>query len=431
MAQSIPERRGIRPAATPVIRLLNLPLLLLRRQYRKLWVRVAFFAILSVALAVVGAFLRPVLPSGLIGIIDSSDVVQVLTIVATSMLAVSTFSLNVMVTVHRSAAWNATPRVHRLFLEDLTTQKVLATFIGAFVYALTTIILFQFDLYPPETAIIVMSVTVLVVLGVIVALLRWVDHLSTLGSLDDSLKKLETRAKQALSARIRQPALGATPLTDDVVIPQQVQEIAAESSGYVQLVDVAGLQDALPDGVRAYVLAAPGCRVMRGDTLVQIGGTVPDRKKREIIRCFVLGNVRTFEHDAEIGLLTLSEIASRALSPGVNDPGTAIEAMTRIQILLWEYAQRTEMPEPPVAPDVFLRPIVIRDLLQAGFAAAARDGAGQIEVASALRENLLKLASAPDAEMRDAAQDLAAHALEYADQSLSNDRDRERLHAIR
>ena len=52
---------------------------------------------------------------------------------------------------------------------------------------------------------------------------------------------------------------------------------------------------------------------------------------------FVLGNDRQFDEDPRFGLIVLSEIASRALSPAVNDPGTAIGIIGRLVRLfvLW------------------------------------------------------------------------------------------------
>ena len=167
---------------------LQMPLFILKRLYRKLWLRVTLYALASLIAAGAGSVADLFLSDQLIGLVKPGAVMPVLTILASSMLAVSTFSLNVMVSAHRTAAQIATPRVHRLLLEDTTTQAVLAAFVGAFVFSLTSIVLFQSGIYDDSAAIVVMGVTVLVVVLVIAAILRWIEHLSTLGSLDDSLR---------------------------------------------------------------------------------------------------------------------------------------------------------------------------------------------------------------------------------------------------
>ena len=121
---------------------------------RRLWVRVALMAALAVVAAAAAPLLARMLPEELSQRFTPEAVLPILNILATGMLAVSTFSLNVMVSAHRAAAAQATPRAHRILLADTTTQTVLATFIGAFVYALAAIILFQSNMIAPGTSVV-------------------------------------------------------------------------------------------------------------------------------------------------------------------------------------------------------------------------------------------------------------------------------------
>ena len=150
--------------------------LIFLRYYRNLGLRVSLYALLSLIAAFISPVIQNYLPDEMTERMAFDSVKPVLTILASSMLAVSTFSLNIMVTAHRSAASTATPRVHRLLLEDTTTQSVLATFIGAFIYSLASIVLYQSGVYTKEAAIVVMGVTIVVVALVVVAMLRWIEH---------------------------------------------------------------------------------------------------------------------------------------------------------------------------------------------------------------------------------------------------------------
>ena len=175
--------------------ILRKPLLLFRRYYHALWLRVTLYALLSLLVSLITLVLRNYMPEELSQRIDTEAVMPVLTILASSMLAVSTFTLNVMVSAHSSAASTATPRIHRLLLQDTTTQSVLAAFIGAFIFALSSIILFRTHLYGDDEAIVVMAITILAVVIIIVAMLRWIEHLSQLGSIDNSLALAEQEAR--------------------------------------------------------------------------------------------------------------------------------------------------------------------------------------------------------------------------------------------
>jgi len=406
---------------------LRMPILIFRRYYRKLWIRVSLYAALSLIVAVAEPlFARWIDPEFTVQI-GPDAVMTVLTIVASSMLAVSTFSLNVMVTAHRGAAQSATPRIHRLLLADTTTQSVLAVFIGAFVYALSTIILIQSGLFADNSSVITMLVTVLVVFGVIAAMLRWIDHLSKLGSMDESMRNVHDLAQSGLRAFAHTPALGGNPLTSDTVLPEHLTELCARNSGYLQLIDVPGLEESLPDRSFVYVTLSPGSPVLRGQPIALVSGHVSDDVMNDLSACFVVGDMRTYEQDPAFGLTVLSEISSRALSPGVNDPGTAIEAVTRLEALIWEYAQESGTGDGAQCPHVFVKVPWAHDLMDAAFAATARDGAGLIEVAAHLRGALHRLAQSPDERVNDAALAMAKLAQLHANQALLLEAERTRL----
>jgi len=145
--------------------LLNLPMHFVHeaiQQGRKLWVRVVIFgslALIGLGIARLGAVF---LPASLTGSIPISSVDRLFQIISNSMLAVTTFSLSVMVTVYRATSTQWTPRIHRLMLEDRTTQNTLATFIGAYVYATVGIVLRETGALTDAHAFLIFYLTVAV-----------------------------------------------------------------------------------------------------------------------------------------------------------------------------------------------------------------------------------------------------------------------------
>ncbi|MEL6516341.1 MAG: DUF2254 domain-containing protein [Pseudomonadota bacterium] len=396
---------------------LKKPLLIFLRYYRNLGLRVTLYALLSLVAAFASPFVGVYLDDETVQRLDFTSVTPVLTILATSMLAVSTFSLNIMVSAHRAAADTTTPRVHQILLEDTTTQSVLSTFIGAFVYAFAAIVLFQSGFYSDEAAIVVMGVTIVVAVLVVIAMLRWVQYLTNLGSVDDSLASAETKAREALRGTAEAPAFGANPIGDDTVVPVSVTPIPAPSSGYLQLIDVGHLEECRPDNGLVYVLHLPGTHVLAGEAVAQVTGQASRDARERLAAAFTIGPRRTYEQDAAYGLTVLSEIASKALSPGINDPGTAIEAIVRLKALLWAYAQDVSAETADIAPHVFIPTRAADHLVKAAYAPIARDGAGVIEVAEHLQRALDALAQAEDAGIRQAAAEMSALAYEYSEQA--------------
>lgn len=143
----------------------------------------------------------------------------------------------------------------------------------------------------------------------------------------------------------------------------------------------------------------------------------------------MIGDRRSFEQDPVFGLHVMSEIGSKALSPGVNDAGTAIETIAGIQELLWEYAQAREVCD--VRHDQVFVPVPQTEtLFEAAFGAIARDGAGQIEVAVKLRKALKDLAESEDASVARSALKMAKLAQSYAEAALPLEAEKARLRDV-
>lgn len=101
----------------------------------------------------------------------------------------------------------------------------------------------------------------------------------------------------------------------------------------------------------------------------------------------------------------LSEIAGRALSPAVNDPGTAIDIIGTLVRLFatWVPPASDDAGATLIHDRVDVPGIATRDMFDDAFTAIARDGAGSVEVAVRLQKGLESLSAAGDVEMREAA----------------------------
>ncbi|NIZ13626.1 DUF2254 domain-containing protein [Phaeobacter sp. HF9A] len=381
-------------------------LLLLRRITRQLWFRVVVISLFSLLALAVAPLLAPILPEGWDDRFGRDAVLPVLTILASGMLAVTTFSLNVMVSAYRTASSMATPRVYRLLLEDTVTQSVLATFTGGFVYSLSAIILFRAKIYPPGSAFVVFVMTALVVMLIVLAILRWIDHLSDLGSMDHTLRLIETRTRSSLVARKETPCLGGC--SGEGEPPSDARPIAAARSGFVRFIDMAALNSRAKEaGVTLYLTRLPGEFVLRGRPVAMADGAEESFCK-EASGLIDIGDVRSFEQDPTFGLTLMAETAQRALSPGVNDPGTAYEVMGRITRLLWEnLPEDTEATKEKARfPHVHMLPVTAQALLKASFPPIALYAKDAPEVMKWMKTSLEALEHHPNTAMTTAAREM-------------------------
>jgi uncharacterized membrane protein len=393
--------------------LISLKIWTLRQAFRKVWVRVFAFAILAALSAIFAKVVSPYLPNDFTLKAGADAVNQILGVLASSMLAVTTFSLSIAVSALTAASGTATPRTTALLQTDPTTQNVLATFLGAFLFSLIGLIALNARIYDESGRIVLFFVTIAVVLLVIVTLIRWIDHLMKFGRMNNTLDRVEQAAEAALKSRLKSPFLGGNPLSG--LPPASAVAVPSCQTGYVRYVD-AGVLQACAEEMKAkvYLNRLPGGFVTVRGPLLMVDGAEPDEGHIDRLRsAFSIDHERLFDEDPRFGLIVLSEIASRALSPAVNDPGTAISVLTRLVRILaiWEDDFDAEV----AYEDVYVPPITAAEVIEDAFRPIARDGAGMIEVQVRLQKSLADLAQASPGVFGARAMAMSRYALKRAE----------------
>ncbi|SDD43006.1 Uncharacterized membrane protein [Paracoccus isoporae] len=363
----------------------------LREQLRKMWVRVVLYSLAGIGLALTAQFVGPYLPY--IPKIDlaSGSVGSLLNIIASSMLAVTTFSMSIIVSAYSSATANATPRATRLLEEDRVAQTAVSIFIGSFLFSIVGIIGLSAGMYPDKARVLLFIATLLDIFLITWALLRWVNHLNEFGRMSDIIDRIEEAAMRPTRLYRESPALGAVP--GQSVLPDTAPVITADTPGYVRYIDMAELQEASElAGVEVEIRRMPGKYAHRGEVLLRLSAQVEDKFQHAMRDCFTLGTSRNFDQDLQYGMTVLGEVASKALSPGINDPGTAIEVLRAGTRVLQEFHRPLEEEREPDYPRVHAPPLDVPQLYASFFAPIARDGTAVLEVQETLHDCLNVLA---------------------------------------
>ncbi len=406
-----------------------------RNYARKLWVRVVAMGLLSLVALGVTQLIEIFVPDEMAGRLSGAAADRLLDIIASAMLSATIFSMTVMVSTYRSSASQWTPRVHQLIMQDTTTQRTLAAFIGAYLYALVAIILRETGVFGDEHALVIFWLTVAVLAYVVWSLVRWVLHLQTFGSLLHTTRQVESITKKRFRERLTTPCLGANPLRS--AVPEEAWSVETDQSGFIQHIYPEGLQAVAERyEVQVYLPKAIGEFVFLHEPLLWIEGKMPSDEDCEEFLSLLRGHVtvedlRSYDQDPRFGLTVMGEIASKALSPGINDPGTAIDVITRVGRILSSYSDETiseeDQEEGPKLDRLWVPPLMPDDLLDDGFGALARDGAQIYEVQHRLQATLAGLMQHPDAGLRDSARKFAELTLRRALAHMDFAPDRDRL----
>lgn len=358
--------------------------------------------------------------------IASASIETLLSVMSGSMLVVATFSVASMVSAYASASSTATPRSFGLVIADDVSKNALSTFVGAFIFSIVALVAVKNTYFDKAGLFILFVLTSTVFAIVIFTFVRWVDSIARLGRLGSTVDKVEQATASALKKRQKLIRLHCV-LQDQP--RERGQAVFAQAVGYVQHIDLSALQSwAQECDAQIEIAALPGTLATPDRVLAFVNmasGKLPEDEAGSVIKAFQLGKARLFEDDPRFGLVVLSEIASRALSPAVNDSGTAINVIGVLLRLLVEWDAPLEAgDEDKCKYDRVAMPLIsVRDMLDDGFTSIARDGAAAVEVCVRLQKAFSTLAAVGQPDMQEAAVHYGQLALQRACKALDADED--------
>lgn len=259
-----------------------------------------------------------------------------LSTVAGSMMTIVSITFSITIVALTLTISQFGPRLLRNFMADRGNQIVLGAFIATFVYCLLVLKEIQTTdgtIHIPRLAVSVGLVLALVNLGILIYFLH---HISTsihaTNVINSVFKDLENRIVQFFE----QPddTSQTNSLTErDLPDFENAMHVNSGASGYLKAIDVANmLEFAEQHNLVIQMQYRPGDYVFKSTPLAAvIVDTDPDSNMADkIASFFLLGSSRSPEQDIEFAIHQLVEVAVRALSPGINDPYTAIGCIDRL-----------------------------------------------------------------------------------------------------
>lgn len=398
---------------------------LLRQFKKQIWVRATMFSLAAVVTALLAAVAEPYIPYDINLTLAAGSVDNILNILAASMLAVTTFSLSIMVSAYSAAASNVTPRSTKLLLGDSVAQNTLATFVGSFLFSIVGIIGIAAGVYGERGRVILFGATLVVLFVIIATLLRWIEQLGKFGRVGDTIKRVEKAASAPAEQWGRLPRLGALPWSP---VPRGAASVVCQVTGYLQHIDMTALNDIAEDhDVTIHIAVLPGSFIHGARQVAHVFPAQNPECHDAIAACFTADTDREYDQDPRFGLIVLSEIASRALSPAVNDPGTAIEVIGAGLRVLQAYSDAHADQLSPCFERLHAHDLETSELFDDFFNPIARDGAALIEVQMRLQFALEALAEANMPLYSDSARHHARLALDRAIAVLASTHDKRRL----
>jgi uncharacterized membrane protein len=264
----------------------------------------------------------------------------VLSMIAGSTLTLTVLVFSITIVALQLASSQFSPRVLRTFLRDWYSQIALGVFAATFAYALTVLRSVQtkepgVDAFVPRLSVSMAVLWVLISLAMFVV---YVNHTARGLRVVSVIGKIGDETRHTIDREL--PA-AATPAPRGVPVGDQVRDVPATGkAGVVCTVDIARLV-AIAERHDVVIELVPkvGDFVPHDAPLFRVRGdatTTPE----QLASTVELGLERTMVQDIRFGFRQLVDIAERALSPAVNDPTTAVQAIDQLHDLLRTLATR-------------------------------------------------------------------------------------------
>jgi uncharacterized membrane protein len=255
----------------------------------------------------------------------------VLSTVAGATITVAGIAFSVSLLVIQQASSQYSPRVLSGLFRDPFNKRVIGITVGTFTYCLVVLRAVHRGLGNDGPSVPNVAVALGVLLGIvsILSVIGFISHNAHSMEVSQILHVLTDDAVASIDANASWEPL--EPVADaDPLPPTEPRHACARESGWVQLVDHRGLLTGVPEGTTVQMEVEPGDFVAPGTPLCRVwpgAETDDDELERTVIASVRIGPTRTLRQDPTYGMRQLADVGLRALSPGVNDPTTAGDAI--------------------------------------------------------------------------------------------------------
>ena len=327
----------------------------------------------------------------------------VLEAIAGTMVTVTALVFSITVVALQLAASQLSPRVLRTFMGDRGNQTVLGFFIGTFTYALLVLRAVRSPLEDTGGFVPSLSVTVAIVLALLsVALLIFFVHHATNAMRASVVIDRAAAATCDLITHLYPADVGEAEYPDPPawLASAPAATMRAEEGGYLQTIN-ADVLFALAERHTLTIRPEPlvGDFVLPGAPLASVWprDALDEAVERSIRAAMALGPERTLQADVAFGFQQLSDIAVKALSPGINDPTTAVVCIDRLGETIVHLARRGKPDEVRTGEDGGARLVLqgppFARLVGTAFDQVRHFGAGDPVVAEHLLASLGRIAA--------------------------------------
>jgi uncharacterized membrane protein len=274
---------------------------------------------------------------------------SLLTTIAGSMITAASVTFSLASVALTIASQQYGSRVLRNFMRDRITQVLLGTFVSTFVYSVLVVRAVRgTDVSGGVVPSISITVAIALSLVSLVLLIFFVHHISA--SIKSSHVLLMVGKDLLGAMRDLYPNSAGRPAKHSVrkELSKPGVTVISPATGYLQSIDLEALLEAAEtNGQVIEILLKPGDHFVPGGPVARICGAeaIAEKERGRIRDAFLFGGERTPTQDIRYQFRQLTDVVIRSLSPGINDPFTAMNGIDLLATGLTEFARQPRVCE--------------------------------------------------------------------------------------
>lgn len=274
---------------------------------------------------------------------------SLLSTIAGSMITAASVTFSLASVALSIASQQYGSRVLRNFMRDRITQTVLGTFVATFIYSVLVVRTIRgSDFSGGFVPAISVTVAIALSLASLVLLIYFIHHVSASIQASRIIRVIAEDLEDAIPKLY--PSETGEPLENDSAL-QAMQKrgrltLSLEKSGYLQTIDLDTLlQTARKQDIIIKLLTKPGDHLLAGQETAEIWGTaeLDLRLSRDILKAFYVDRERTPAQDIRYQFQQLTDVIVRALSPGINDPFTAMNGIDELAAAMLLFTRQAQV----------------------------------------------------------------------------------------
>ncbi|WP_423802498.1 DUF2254 domain-containing protein [Neobacillus sp. SAB-20_R2A] len=338
--------------------------------------------------------------------------------ISSALLTMTTITFSSILVVLTTFLSNFSPRTLQNFITDHSTQRVLGSFVGGFVYSVILLLLLRET--EEKTTFLSPSFAILVTIICLAAFIFFVHHTSNWIQVGHLIFRISSETKKVVEEKYS--------INETVEVKREEYDfeshekhdpilIKAPETGYIEVINEAALLEvAVRNNGIIRIEKKQADFVNQGSPLFSVWNMADEGLENELSTYFSIGPTRSPYHNVEFGLKKLVEIALRAISPAVNDPNTAVNCIEQIGSILEGLGQK-QLPKPLKYDKqgnlrLITKQLLFSDYLYLSFYQIRHYGQEDISIIRAILKALTVIAETNDSTIKNTVWEFTAYILE-------------------